>query len=428
MPEHAPRPSRLRHWIRRMTSRRAAHPLPSPAPAAAAPRSRPEGATPALTAWRDFLPLPNDTPFEMLRVYRVLRDAVPDISDAVWTWKRLCHAGHTVAVAEAGSPRDAAEALARAEALQRRVNPGAGGLAGLMDIAYAALFTYGAAALELVPGRGRSGIHDVVPVDVWTLRFRREGGRVTAWQDTGDGHPVELPESRLVYVGLDRDGTNPYGRSMLRAVPFVVRIQQRLLEDMAKATHNAGWARLHFARRADAPGRGESAEAYAERQTRTLAALRDAVSGLAPDQNLVTHDDVAVSVLQADHRAAPFYDQHKAVEEQLITGLHMMPVLMGRNYGSTETYGTAQFEVVNRQVNTVNREMRAALERLFNLDLALAGVDARIAVTMRGNRTVDPLRDAEARAKEIDNALRLRDAGLLDDQALRETLATAPAI
>ncbi|HRZ16396.1 MAG TPA: hypothetical protein P5141_02440, partial [Candidatus Hydrogenedentes bacterium] len=88
---------------------------------------------------------------------------------------------------------------------------------------------------------------------------------------------------------------------------------------------------------------------------------------------------------------------------------------------------TAQFEVVNRQVNTVNREMRAALERLFNLDLALAGVDARVAVTMRGNRTVDPLRDAEARAREIDNALRLRDAGLLDDQALRETLAAAPA-
>ena len=42
---------------------------------------------------------------------------------------------------------------------------------------------------------------------------------------------------------------------------------------------------------------------------------------------------------------------------------------------------------------------------------------ARARVRMRGNRTVDPLRDAEARAREIDNALRLRDAGLLDDQA-----------
>ena len=59
------------------------------------------------------------------------------------------------------------------------------------------------------------------------------------------------------------------------------------------------------------------------------------------------------------------------MEEQVITGLHMMPVLMGRNYGSTETYGTAQFEVVNRQVETVNRGVGAALERMYNARAAL---------------------------------------------------------
>jgi len=30
---------------------------------------------------------------------------------------------------------------------------------------------------------------------------------------------------------------------MLRSLPFVFKIQQRLIEDMAKATHNAGWSR-----------------------------------------------------------------------------------------------------------------------------------------------------------------------------------------
>ena len=46
------------------------------------------------SAWEwgagDFIGLANDTPFFMLPVYRFLRDAIPDISDAVWTWKRLC--------------------------------------------------------------------------------------------------------------------------------------------------------------------------------------------------------------------------------------------------------------------------------------------------------------------------------------------------
>jgi len=47
----------------------------------------------ALGAW---LPLPGNTPFEMLRVYRFLRDNIPDVSDAIWTWKRLCHPGYDV--------------------------------------------------------------------------------------------------------------------------------------------------------------------------------------------------------------------------------------------------------------------------------------------------------------------------------------------
>ena len=110
------------------------------------------------------------------------------------------------------------------------------------------------------------------------------------------------------------------------------------------------------------------------------------------------------------------------MEEQVITGLHMMPVLMGRNYGSTETYGTAQFEVVNRQVETVNRGVGAALERMYNADFALGGVPARARVRLGGNRTTDVLREADARAREIDNALRLRDAGLIDDRAARAVL------
>ena len=50
-----------------------------------------------------YLPMPGGAPFEMLRVYRFLRDAIPDISDAVWTWKRLCQTGFEVDIADASS-------------------------------------------------------------------------------------------------------------------------------------------------------------------------------------------------------------------------------------------------------------------------------------------------------------------------------------
>jgi len=295
----------------------------------------------------------------------------------------------------------------------------------------------------------------VVPVDVWTVRFRRKdvgdeasgdeasgdeasgdeasgGANGSGHAGTGDGRlqayqvvngkEIELPMDRFIYVGLDRDGTNPYGRSMLRSIPFVVKIQQRLMEDMAKATHNAGWSKLHVKYVPEDRQRGESAEAYGRRIEGNFEKLREKLSGLEADQNLVTYDNVGVEVLRGDQRSQVFYDNHKAIEEQVITGMHLMPILLGRNYGTTETYGTAQFEIVNRQVEAVNRSVKRILERLYNFELALMWGSARAKVRMRSNRTVDVLREAQARSREIDNAVRLRDEGFLDHAGAAATL------
>lgn len=372
-------------------------------------------------AFMDFVPLPNETPFSMLRVYRFLRDAIPDISDAVWTWKRLCQTGYDVQIVDASSPAAERRAERLIHELNERVNSGDRGMDGLLDILLTSLFTYGAAAIEVVLSQSRESIWDVVPVDVWTIRFRREGEGLQAYQ-LHEGNALRLPMERFAYVGLDRDGTNPYGRSMLRCIPFVVKIQQRLLEDMAKATHNAGWTKLHVKYTPEERQHGESSEAYLGRIDASFEKLRKTLGGLEPDQNLVTYDNVAIEMIRGDQRAQVFYENHKAVEEQVITGMHLMPILLGRNYGTTETYGTAQFEIINRQVETVNRSVKRMLERLYNFELALMWGNARAKVHMRTNRTVDILKEATARGKEIANALALRDAGFLNHTAAGKLL------
>jgi hypothetical protein len=369
-----------------------------------------------------YVGLPGDTPFAMLQVYRFLRDSIPDISDAIWTWKRLCQTGWTVDVEQASSDAATARARRLIAALDARVNSGDRGMEGLLDIFYTSLFTYGAAAVEIVLSQSRESVYDVVPIDVWTVRFTREGGRLQAWQVL-DGQSIKLPMDRFIYVGMDREGTNPYGRSMLRSIPFVVKIQQRLIEDMAKATHNAGWSKLHVQYAGEDRARGESIEAFQERMRANLNSLRDKLAGIEADQNLVTYDNVKISLLRGDQHAQVFYDNHKAIEEQVITGMHLMPILLGRNYGTTETYGTAQFEIINRQVEGVNRSVQILLERLYNFELALMWGEASAKVTMRTNRTVDILKEAQAREKEIGNVLRLKEAGLLDDDQVKAALS-----
>lgn len=385
------------------------------------PVSVPEDISALTAPARDFVRLPNETPFFMLQVYRFLRDAIPDISDAVWTWKRLCQTGYDIEVVEPSSGPAKRRAERLLLELDMRVNSGDRGMDGLLDIFYTSLFTYGAAALELVLTKSRESIHDVVPVDVWTVRFKREERTLQAYQ-LHEGKEVRLPSDRFIYVGLDRDGTNPYGRSMLRSIPFVVKIQQRLIEDMAKAVHNLGYAKLHVKYTPEPRERGESPEAYRSRIEGNFTQLKEKLSGIEADQNLVTYDNVSVNLVRGDQRSLIFYDNHKAVEEQVITGMHLMPILLGRNYGTTETYGTAQFEIINRQVEAVNRSVKRILERLYNFELALMWGSARARVHMRHNRTVDALKAAMARTREIANAVQLRDEGFLDHAAAAKTL------
>lgn len=399
-------------WTRLRGHRGQRAPIPARA-AALLPSARAEDITRFGTALDSVIPLPNATPFAMLPVYRFLRDAIPDVSDAVWTWKRLCQTGYDIEIAQPSSDVAARRARRLLDALDRRVNSGDRGMDGLLDVLYMSLFTFGAAAAEIVLSPSRESIWDVVPVDVWTVRFKREDGRILPYQ-LHEGELIPLPPDRFIYLGMDRDGTNPYGRSMLRCIPFVVKIQQRLLEDMAKATHNAGWSKLHVQYKPDDRRSGETVEAYQTRLGGNLDQLRSQLSGAHADQNLITFDNVKVSMVRGDQHAQVFYENHKAIEEQVITGMHLMPILLGRNYGSTETYGTAQFEIINRQVEAVNRSIKRMLERLYNFELALMWGEAQARVHLRANRTVDVLREAQARAQEIDNALRLRSEGLID--------------
>lgn len=411
---------RWQEWFRRKDTR-GVRPAPQAPAGIFKTVSRTADVGPLGGAWGGYVGMPNETPFAMLQVYRFLRDAIPDVSDAIWTWKRLCQTGYDVTLDGASSEVAMARARRLIASLDQRVNSGDRGMEGLLDIFYTSLFTYGAAALEIVLSNSRESIWDVVPVDVWTVRFRREEGRLQAYQVL-DGETIKLPMERFIYVGLDREGTNPYGRSMLRSIPFVVKIQQRLIEDMAKATHNAGWNKLHVQYAVEEKARGESVEAYQARMQANLTALRDKLSGLEADQNLVTYDNVNISMLRGDQRTQVFYDNHKAIEEQVITGMHLMPILLGRNYGTTETYGTAQFEIINRQVEGINRSVQRMLERLYNFELALMWGEAEAKVQMRTNRTVDVLKEAQAREKEIGNVLRLREAGLLDEAGARTAL------
>ena len=373
--------------------------------------------------FQDFIPLPDNVPFQMLEVYRYLRDNVPDLSDAVWTWKRLCNTGFKCVWLDTTSELAKREAQECIEQLNRRMNHGEGGITHLLDILYTSLFTYGASAMEIVFSPRGSQIYDVVPVDVWTVRFRWEDGKWQAYQVLAE-ETIRLPRERFVYIALDRDGTNPYGRSLFRSLQNVVRIQQRLMEDMSRAMHNAGWARLHVQYKPDPRGVNETEEEYQNRMDANLEEVRNQMSTLGVDQNVVTFDNIGISVVQGAHRSLAFYETQRAIEEQIITGTHTMPILLGRNYGTTETYGTVQYEIMNRQVDTINQTLARVFERIYRLELALHGIRAEFTIQPNSNSTADTLKKSLIETRRINSLIQLFQSGVISKEELRRAIET----
>ncbi|HOQ30995.1 MAG TPA: hypothetical protein PLA12_00635 [Candidatus Hydrogenedens sp.] len=370
---------------------------------------------------QSFAPLPDNVPFQMLEVYRYLRDSIPDLSDAVWTWKRLCNTGFRLVWSDNVSELLKREAQEVIEKLNRRMNHGEGGLTHLLDIVYTSLFTYGASAMEIVFSPRGSQIYDVVPVDVWTIRFRWEDGDWQAYQVYAE-ETIRLPRERFVYIALDRDGSNPYGRSLFRSLPFVVRIQQRLMEDMSRAMHNAGWARLHVQYKPEPRGTDETEEEYQNRLDSNLEQVRNQMSNLGVDQNVVTFDNIGISVVQGAQRFSAYYETQRAIEEQIITGAHMMPILLGRNYGTTETYGTVQYEIMNRQVDTINQSLARILERIYQLELAMHGIQAEFTVQPHSNSTADTLKKSLIETRRINALLQLLQSGIISKEETRKAV------
>ncbi|MGC8737639.1 MAG: phage portal protein family protein [Candidatus Hydrogenedens sp.] len=366
-----------------------------------------------------FVPLPDNVPFQMLEVYRYLRDNIPDLSDAVWTWKRLCNTGFRLSWSERVSESLKRDGQVIIEQLNRRMNHGEGGLTHLLDILYTSLFTYGASAIEIVFSPRGSQIYDVVPVDVWTVRFRWEDGDWQAYQVYAE-EVIRLPRERFVYIALDRDGTNPYGRSLFRSLPFVVRIQQRLMEDMSRAMHNAGWARMHVQYKPEPRGTDETEEEYQSRLDANLEQVRNQMSNLGVDQNVVTFDNIGISVVQGAQRFSAYYETQRAIEEQIITGAHMMPILLGRNYGTTETYGTVQYEIMNRQVDTINQYLARVLERIYRLELSMHGIEAEFTVQPQSNSTADTVKKSLIETRRINTLLQLVQSGIISKEDVRK--------
>ena len=146
---------------------------------------------------------------------------------------------------------------------------------------------------------------------------------------------------------------------------------------------------------------------------------------LEVDDNPITWDDVEISAVGPGGQVAAthnWYLNHRAMVEDVIAGCHLAPFMLGYSYGTTQTWAKFKYEMVGRQISTLQRAASRFCEWIAGIELALAGVDATVHHVFDNRLEFDRRERFEADRTQTEVVLRQLDAGLLTIEQARRQL------
>jgi hypothetical protein len=359
-------------------------------------------------------------------LYRFLTDIVPAVHACVSTWTRLAAAPGEFHVAQPGNLATEKRLADRLAHLQHSIYTDfmgrRTGLAGLIPELCTALFRDGMYGGFAVVNADGSGIDQVVPVDPAQLRFESPSGTPGLFLEQGE-QLVDLNRPDFYFLPHAGSVNHPFGQSILQAVPFVAYIEQQLLDDMRRSSHNSGFHRLHVQITPPERLAGESDTAFTNRVNAYFDATVDMIKSCEIDDNPVTWDNVNIQYIGPDKSrdvTNSWFMSHRAMIEEICAATNLAPYLLGYSYGATTTWSAFKFDVVMRQVRSVQAQIAQFIEWVANLDLALAGIDVRCEYRFDNTFAYQVKDDVAVQAGRIDNLLKLYQAGLIDEPTARQ--------
>jgi hypothetical protein len=256
-----------------------------------------------------------------------------------------------------------------------------------------------------------------------TIEIDSEGETYSLYQCHGERR-TRLNPSTIFYYGLNSQPGDPRGESLLKAIPFVARVEQALVSDMHRAMRSSGYQRIHVKITPPEKQSGETDSDYVNRANsyfdNTLEMMRD----FGPDKNPVTWDDVKIEYVGASSRSSgnnSWYLNHKAMIEDICAGTHLAPFMLGYAYGTTHNWAEFKYELVQRQVLTVQNAATSLLNWIANVELALQGINAEVRFSFENRAHVGLTDRAAAQKTQIENIIRLLENDLITrEQAQRD--------
>jgi len=363
-----------------------------------------------------------------VRLYRFMAESIPLINSVIWTWSRLAAAPGEFEFYDGEDRVESEQAREIMDRLFRRVNwfnlGHAGSAEDLLQPFFQALFIDGAVSGILEVEKDLSGIAGFRFFDLSRGEVRMAAdGRISV-VEYNEGGEKRFTGPDLYFYALNGDFALPLGKSILKSVPFVSYVEQQLVDDMRRAMHNAGYHRLHVRITPPEKREGEGDEAYARRANtyfdNTVSMIRD----IDPEDNPVTWEDVSIEYIGPRNQGSPrtnnWYLPHRAMIEEVCCGTNLAPFLLGYAYSTTTSWAQFKYDLVMRQVRSVQRAAVNFLAWLANIELALKG--SKLTARWRFDNKVSALAREETEIKKAEASciIELYRAGLIDRETASE--------
>ncbi len=244
------------------------------------------------------------------------------------------------------------------------------------------LLQYGSMALELALDKQRLPLY-LNAVSVTKLQFKEEDGGVYPVQVIA-GNEISLDIPTFFYISLDQDLLTAYSSSFMEPAIQAVLADTAFLNDLRKSMQRVIQPRLvatiieEKVKASAPPEIASDPEKMGQLYTSLIDQLNEVLTGLNPEDALVSFDNVQYNMLKSEGSSSSIADTlaivQKLIESKLAAGAKSMPAILGRDSsGSTATTSAMLFlknaNIIRTKLNTIYSRMLTQAVRLMAQDV-----------------------------------------------------------
>lgn len=347
----------------------------------------------------------------------------------------LANSNYTISFDSSVSDEASKEMIAEITSCSKEWYGFSEGLSSLIGDLFSQAVITGAVSGENIPTNNLDGLKKIVLVDPKDIVFKYDTKEdiYQPYQEISgilQGSTLNLNKlntNTYKYLAIRRFDESPIGVPPLLTAIENMGIEKDMLCNLKHITKKLGT--LGFLEvMVNAPKKkptGETDEQYQQRCLNYLRSVQPEVEkGLGNGFMIGFKGNHEVKMQPTATNVSGAKELFDLNSEMKLAGLKQDPLMLGRNFSTTEALGRVLLVKLTRKLTTYQKTVAAFLEEAFKLHLLLKGFKFNnLTVEFEASMLADMVKEEQAKKVKIENLIALYNQGIISQQDVAEALA-----